>query len=295
VAEGGLWAVIPVHNRKDETLACLGRLRELKPEAPELEVILADDGSTDGTAEAVRAAYPDTVIVSGPGDWWWTGGMRAGVDEALRRGARFILSLNDDTLIQPGTLTRLKTLAAAGPRRLVSALGVHAGGDVVEPGYRWAFLKGWTAETRLKGWEQRRQEPYRTGGLPGACVLIPAAAFSEVGNYASALPHYHADLEFSVRCARAGYELWVDPQALLVIQKNLRNADLLGGELSLKRLRWMLSWPGGAYHPGIVLAFYTRTHPWGRLAGALYSVFFLAKCALQVALNALGLGRRLRA
>jgi len=73
-----LWAVIPVFNRKAETLACLERLVQLKGEAPGLRVVIADDGSTDGTAEAVRAAYPDTVLVTAAG----TGGGRAACGRA---------------------------------------------------------------------------------------------------------------------------------------------------------------------------------------------------------------------
>jgi GT2 family glycosyltransferase len=294
VAEA-LWAVIPVFNRKAETLACLERLAQLKGEAPGLRVVVADDGSTDGTAEAVRAAYPDTVLVTGRGDWWWTGGMRAGVDEALRQGAAAILSLNDDTLIQPGTLGRLLDLASQGPKRLVSALGMHADGEVIESGYRWVGLKGWTAEHRLASWAERLRDPYQTVAAAGACILIPAAAFAAVGNYTQALPHYHSDLEFCVRCTRAGFEVWVDPQAKLIIHKNLKNADLLGGQLSWQRLRWMFRYPSGAYHPAIVFAFYTRTHPWGRVAGAFYALFFLAKLGVQLGLNVLGLGRKMRA
>jgi len=41
----------------------------------------------------------------------------------LRQGAAAILSLNDDTLIQPGTLASLLDLASQGPKRLVSAAG----------------------------------------------------------------------------------------------------------------------------------------------------------------------------
>jgi glycosyltransferase involved in cell wall biosynthesis/GT2 family glycosyltransferase len=242
--------VIPVFNRKAETLACLGRLEQLKAEAPGLRVVVADDGSTDGTAEAVRAAYPDVALVSGQGDWWWTGGMRAGVAEALRQGTTAILSLNDDTLIQPGSLAALLALAEGHPRRLVSALSMHADGEVIESGYRWAGLKGWTAEHRLPGWEERRRAPYATTAVAGACVLIPAAAFAAVGSYAEALPHYHSNLELCVRCSRAGFEVLVEPKAQLHIQKNLKNADLLAGKLSWQRLRWMFRYPSGGLSSG---------------------------------------------
>jgi GT2 family glycosyltransferase len=291
-----LWAVIPVFNRRVETLACLQRLQDLKREAPGLRVLVADDASTDGTAEAIRQGFPDTVIITGPGDWWWTGGMAAGVEAALKAGADAILSLNDDTLLQAGALARLCALAMQEPGALISALGVDPAGAVYESGYRWVGLKGWTAEHRLSSWQQKKSLVYETGAVAGACVLIPAAVFRELGPYAAAsLPHYHADLEICVRAARAGFKILVDPQAQLVIKPNVKNVHLMRGDVTRLRLRQMFSWPGGIYHPRVVLAFYRATHPWGPVAGFLYGVYALLKLALQVALNRAGVGSLKRA
>jgi GT2 family glycosyltransferase len=284
-----LWVVIPVFNRKAETLACLQRLQELRLEAPGLKVLVADDASQDGTAEAVRQAYPDTVIVSGPGDWWWTGGMKAGVEAALAAGADAILSLNDDTLLQPGSLARICALAQKEPRALVSALGVNPAGEVYESGYRWSGIKGWTPEHRLGGWAQKKSQAYLTEAVAGACVLIPAAVFREAGPYAAEkLPHYHADLEICVRARRAGFQVWVDPGAVLVIKPNLKNVHLMSGDITRRRLGWMFSWPGGIYHPRVVLAFYQTTHPWGPVAGFVYGIYAFLKLGLQLLFNGLG-------
>lgn len=286
-----LWAVIPVFNRKAETLACLERLQQLRTEAPGLRVVIADDGSTDGTAEAVRSAYPETLVVGGRGDWWWTGGMRAGVEAALAQGAEAILSLNDDTLLEAGSLARLLRAACAEPQRLWAPLGLGADGQVVESGYQWEAMRGWTSEHRLSGWDARPQGAYATGALAGACVLIPAAAFAAVGSYDQALPHYHADLEFCVRCARAGFGSSVEPEARLQIKANLKNSDLKGARASWASARWMFSYPSGAYHPRVLFRFYTRTHPWGWAAGAFFAGFVLAKAVLLLALNVSGLSR----
>ena len=68
-------AILACHNRRAKTLACLEALASQT--APcRLRIVLFDDGSTDGTAAAVRRAHPQVDILPGTGDAYWAGGMR---------------------------------------------------------------------------------------------------------------------------------------------------------------------------------------------------------------------------
>jgi glycosyltransferase involved in cell wall biosynthesis len=60
-----VYILIPVHNRKAITLACLGHLRNLGA-IDRYPIIIIDDGSTDGTAAAIRQSYPAMAIFGGP-------------------------------------------------------------------------------------------------------------------------------------------------------------------------------------------------------------------------------------
>lgn len=64
--------VIPVRNRREITLRCLRHLRDHR-DLDWLNVIVVDDGSTDGTSEAVRKEFREVQLVQGNGDLWWTG------------------------------------------------------------------------------------------------------------------------------------------------------------------------------------------------------------------------------
>jgi GT2 family glycosyltransferase len=64
-----------------------------------LSVYLTDDGSTDGTALAVREEFPEVNILQGTGVLFWAGGMRNSWNEALKGDFDGFLLLNDDTIV----------------------------------------------------------------------------------------------------------------------------------------------------------------------------------------------------
>ncbi|MBR0053122.1 MAG: glycosyltransferase family 2 protein [Bacteroidales bacterium] len=99
--------LMTVHNRKAKTLRCLASLKETSTpwrDAVFLKVFLTDDGSTDGTAEAIRAEdYPfDVRILPGDGNLFWNGGMIQSWKAALGEGGwDGYLWLNDDVTVLP--------------------------------------------------------------------------------------------------------------------------------------------------------------------------------------------------
>src|SRR5579875_4150500 len=81
-------------NRREQTLRCLQHLfAQTALTQISLHVVLLDDASTDGTAEAVREAFPDVQLMRGTGQLYWNRGMRMAFAEALRRGFDFYLWL----------------------------------------------------------------------------------------------------------------------------------------------------------------------------------------------------------
>jgi hypothetical protein len=129
-------------------------------------------------------------------------------------------------------------------------------------------------------------------GLPGACVLFPAALIAEIGPYeAKRLPQYHADIEFSARAGRKGWEVWIDPRLKLRVLRNQRNIDVLRGDLTWESLTHLFAWPRGPFAPRAFFAFYALSHPWGPLSGIAHASFAYAKLLLKMAMNLLGLGR----
>ncbi|WP_051030555.1 glycosyltransferase family 2 protein [Halothece sp. PCC 7418] len=91
-----VYIIIPVHNRKNITLKCLETLKQCG-DLDRYYTIVVDDGSTDGTSEAITNLYPEVTILTGDGNLWWTGAIRKGMEYAYERGAEYFIWLNDDT------------------------------------------------------------------------------------------------------------------------------------------------------------------------------------------------------
>lgn len=116
-----LSVVVITHNRKDELLATLRRLAELPEQPP---VVVVDNGSTDGTSEAVRRSFPGVTVIE-PGVNLGAPGRNLGVAAA---GTDYVAFCDDDTWYEPGALARGVDLLDRHPD-----LAVITGKIIVEP------------------------------------------------------------------------------------------------------------------------------------------------------------------
>lgn len=208
-------AVAPVHNRRDTTLRWLRALSGVDRSGLDLACIVVDDGSTDGTADAIRNDFPAVEIVPGDGTLWYTAGTNRGIEAALAREPDYVLAMNDDTAPDRAFLASLVRTAERNPRSVVGALLLLRGepGRVVQVGAEWGVRWGGWRHWLQQNVDTVPQEPFDVQILVGNCVLFPADALRECGLMDERhLPH-HGDAELTPRMRRAGWRLLVDPGA----------------------------------------------------------------------------------
>jgi GT2 family glycosyltransferase len=214
--------VAPVHNRREITLLCLRSLSNIRTDGMDVHIIIVDDGSTDGTSDAIRKNFPNVDVIQGDGDLWFTEGTNVGVRAALEREPHFVLMINDDAVFAPDFLVNLVDTAQRNVRSVVGPLLLLWD----QPHHVFQVSPVW--ETRLGGWRHWYSQtvwtvperPWKVDLIVGNCVLVRADAFREAGLMNSNRYPNFGDAEFTPRLRRLGWQLLIDPRARIFCQPN---------------------------------------------------------------------------
>jgi glycosyltransferase involved in cell wall biosynthesis len=204
--------LITSHNRREKTLTCLASLLgQSLPGDVSIRVFLVDDGSTDGTSEAVEARFPEVVLIRASGTAYWNGGMRLAFAEAVKSPYDFLLWLNDDTVLNEGAVETLLgeydavSNGGALTSMIAGATVDRKTGVVLSGGYR---LKPPEFLCRF-ALQPPAGSPQLCHALSGNCLLIPARVAGELGNLSSDYTHFLGDFDYALRARKAGFGVWL--------------------------------------------------------------------------------------
>lgn len=263
--------LITCHNRKNKTLSCIEALfQNTLPVGYSLEVFLVDDGSTDGTDQAVRERYPQVNIIKGDGNLYWNGGMRVAFAAAMEKSFDYYLWLNDDTLLYPVTIETLintaQDLQAMQGKSVIvvgSAQDANDGrltyGGVIRP-HKWKA----TTFTLVAP----RDVSVECESMNGNCVLIPREVAQAVGNLEPKFAHAMGDLDYGLRARYAGFSVWAMVGFAGTCSNNAATGSFNDASLPVTaRLRKMMQ-PKGL--PPASWLVFTRRH-----CGLLWPLFFV--------------------
>jgi GT2 family glycosyltransferase len=200
------WILIPVHNRREVTRACLNRLGE-QGIFDWATVCVVDDGCTDGTRAMLEEVFPAVRIVPGTGHLFWGGGILTGMQEAHAKGARVMVWLNDDCQPEPGAIEVLV-------RRVLGTRGI-CGGVCHDPGDRSVLTY---SGTRLGGEVMVAPGPGEAAAVDlinGNMVAVHREVVERIGFIPGLdFPHYGGDSIYALRAMRAGIPCEVHGDAL---------------------------------------------------------------------------------
>lgn len=206
-------------NNWQETLNCLQELRRIEYPPEDLEIIVVDNGSSDGSAEALRS-LPGVAFVALPENIGFAAGNNAGIHRALVSGFDYALLLNNDTRLTPRFLRVLVDRLERTPRAAAVSPKIYYADP---PGALW-YAGGRFRRPRIIGEMVGLGQPdrgqYNQAGpvdfAVGCCMLVRRQAFERVGLLDERFFFYHEDVDFSLRLQQAGCQVWYEPAASIV-------------------------------------------------------------------------------
>ena len=215
--------VMPVYNRRDITLQCLRSLRRVDSTGLEIKIFIVDDGSKDGTSDAIRHDFPEVELIAGDGTLHYAAGTNRGIVAAMTWNAHFVVTMNDDAVYHDQFLQRLITTAKANPRSIIGGLLLlwNEPHRVFQVAPVWNSLKGgWVIREDLTAFNVG-SEPFAVECIVGNCVLFPTEAIHECGLMDEVkFPHGWGDAQYIARFRKAGWRLLVDPRVLVWCEPN---------------------------------------------------------------------------
>lgn len=202
--------LITCHNRKDKTMTCLRRLSEQSlPVGTVLQVYLVDDGSTDGTAEAVRAKYPFVSVISANGSLFWCRGTRLAWEHAAPSDPEYYFWLNDDTFLCEAALATFLGIAESAQSPACIVVGSCCDATSGAHTYGGQRLVG-KHPAKLTLIEPDALDPKACDTFNGNCVLVTRGAFRRLG-FMRDFRHSIGDTDYGLMARRQEIPILLTP------------------------------------------------------------------------------------
>lgn len=250
-------AVIIVNfNTRDETIESVRSLIEATTRP--LEIVVVDNGSVDGSADALRKRFPAIAVVEAGANLGFAAGVNLGVAHST---APWVLLLNPDTVVLDGAVDAITRFAEQHPHH-----GVYGGRTLrpdgtTDPSSCWGAMTPWSLTSFALGlstafkrsrvfdpeslgrWERDtvREVPVITGCL----LLVSRSNWDRLGGMDERFFLYGEDAELSARALRSGLRPVIVPDAVIVhavggstSSSGRKMSMVMAGKVTVLRLTW---------------------------------------------------------
>lgn len=224
-------AVVIVNwNGKADTVACASSLANVKSTRAQVDVVIVDNGSTDGSVTSFGALRPKPYVIALPENKGFTGGTNAGMRYAYQAGYDYVWLLNNDTRVDTRVVDPLIDAVAGGDAIAGSKIYFEKGrefhgdrykktdlgrvlwyaGGVIDWDNMYASHRG-VDEVDRGQYDANEQTPFITG----CSMFIPREVIARVGYMDDRFYLYLEDVDYSLRVQKAGYRLLYAPASVL--------------------------------------------------------------------------------
>ncbi len=199
-----LFVLIACHNRRELTVRAIRQasaaalVAGLNP-----HFVVFDDGSSDGTSDALNSLDADITVLRGDGSAYWARSMAEAEHAALQHGALrsddLLLWLNDDVELDDHALRTLLDARSDGTAVVVGAMRHPGSAEITYSG----LCRAGAHPLRFRR-VTPVGEPTRVDTFNGNCVLVPVGVARLLGGIDGGFSHSLADIDYGLRCNKAG-------------------------------------------------------------------------------------------
>lgn len=214
--------IIVNFNSKAFLIPCLSSIYESRG-IKDMQVIVVDNQSRDGSASLVRKHFPNTQLIIRRRNWGFANSANLGAEKAV---GRYLFFLNPDTIVLPDSIKQLTNFIRKRKHVIIGPKVVHPNGSLhYNCGYfptiqrlildRIPFIrkKVKTFLIRDEAFYDKRQQP---DWISGVCMCIPKVLWQKLGGFDPRFFMYNEDLDLCFRARSVGIPVYYIPQSTII-------------------------------------------------------------------------------
>lgn len=220
-------------NGKEDTLACLASLEAAGFPRERDAVVVVDNGSNDATLTAVAERFPWTERIQNPSNFGFAAGNNVGIRWAITADFPYIMLLNNDTEVPPGTLDLLMDYMEAHPEvgAVQPLLVRHDDRNLIDSsGVELFSLPGARDRQIERPVEEAPKAPERVFGACAAAAVYRTAPVRKSCLLDEALFVLLEDVDLSFKIRLEGYDIVLVPEARVYHKRGISSQGRLSGE-----------------------------------------------------------------
>lgn len=219
--EPKVFAIVLNYNGKDVLLSCLDSL--YKSDYSNLEVIVTDNNSKDGSLEEAREKFPRFHFIKNSENLGFAAGNNVAIRFALEKMADYVFLLNNDATVEPDTISKLIQVSQKEP-----SVGILSPVILSSDKSRVWFAGGTILWSKMRAnhiLKVLSSDPYETDYLSGCAILVRKDVFKKIGLLDETFFLYYEDTDFSHQAKMAGFKIKIAPSAIVYHAEKSEHAN----------------------------------------------------------------------
>jgi GT2 family glycosyltransferase len=203
--------VIVSWNAKDYLIKCLDSVT--KTDYPFLEIIVLDNGSTDGSLQVVKKSFPNVIVIESRVNLGYSQGNNAAIQQS--KGDVIVL-LNQDTIVNKNWI---KEIIIASQKTNVGIIGCkiyYPNSKIIQSSGCKVILSGYTVpKESLKIDNGQFDDTIEVDYVPGTAMAIKRVVIEKIGLLDSTYSAYYEDVDYCFRARNMGFKIIVTQKSTL--------------------------------------------------------------------------------